>query len=225
MGPLGFSVDQLMELAGLSVACAQAAEYPPASHARVLILAGPGNNGGDGLVAARHLHHFGFKVVVCYPRPTDRPMYNGLVQQCCSLGIPFLTAEELLQVRGWPGWWFSGWGWRETGGSARLPGNQAGCPCPVAAVPQAAPLAERYDVVLDALFGFSFKGAPRPPFDAILEVRGWVGGWVGERSFDLQVSWTKHAGFMCSAGFLPHDLSTACAGGAAGGGHLTTRAE
>ena len=49
---------------------------------------------------------------------------------------------------------------------------------PYAAVPQAAPLAERYDVVLDALFGFSFKGAPRPPFDAILEVRGWVGGWV-----------------------------------------------
>ncbi|GIL52230.1 hypothetical protein Vafri_8155 [Volvox africanus] len=30
MGPvLGFSVDQLMELAGLSVACALAAEYPP----------------------------------------------------------------------------------------------------------------------------------------------------------------------------------------------------
>eukprot|EP00775_Hariotina_reticulata_P002501 gene2501-2805_t len=32
MGPLGFSVDQLMELAGLSVACAVAAEYPPTSH-------------------------------------------------------------------------------------------------------------------------------------------------------------------------------------------------
>lgn len=32
MGPLGFSVDQLMELAGLSVACALAAEYPPTTH-------------------------------------------------------------------------------------------------------------------------------------------------------------------------------------------------
>lgn len=32
MGPLGFSVDQLMELAGLSVACALAAEFPPHSH-------------------------------------------------------------------------------------------------------------------------------------------------------------------------------------------------
>ena len=32
-------------------------------------------------------------------------------------------------------------------------------------------LAQRYDVVIDAMFGFSFKGEPRPPFDAILEVR------------------------------------------------------
>jgi hypothetical protein len=32
MGPLGFSVDQLMELAGLSVACSLAAEFPPTSH-------------------------------------------------------------------------------------------------------------------------------------------------------------------------------------------------
>lgn len=64
MGPLGFSVDQLMELAGLSVAQSIAAEYPAASHARVLVIAGPGNNGGDGLVAARHLHHFGYQIQV-----------------------------------------------------------------------------------------------------------------------------------------------------------------
>ena len=30
-------------------------------------------------------------------------------------------------------------------------------------------LAERYDLVLDSMFGFSFKGAPRPPFDKLLE--------------------------------------------------------
>lgn len=32
MGPLGFSVDQLMELAGLSVACSLAAEFPADTH-------------------------------------------------------------------------------------------------------------------------------------------------------------------------------------------------
>lgn len=63
MGPLGFSVDQLMELAGLSVACAVADQTTPG---KVLVLAGPGNNGGDGLVAARHLHHFGYHVEVSH---------------------------------------------------------------------------------------------------------------------------------------------------------------
>ena len=56
MGERGFSIDCLMELAGLSVACAVQKEY-------VLIICGPGNNGGDGLVAARHLAHFGFEVL------------------------------------------------------------------------------------------------------------------------------------------------------------------
>jgi NAD(P)H-hydrate repair Nnr-like enzyme with NAD(P)H-hydrate epimerase domain len=49
----GGSIDQLMELAGLSVACAVTEQFSLESHRRVLVLAGPGNNGGDGLVAAR----------------------------------------------------------------------------------------------------------------------------------------------------------------------------
>ena len=52
------------ELAGLSVACSLASEYPASSHPRILVVAGPGNNGGDGLVAARHLFHFGYSVQV-----------------------------------------------------------------------------------------------------------------------------------------------------------------
>ena len=64
MGELHFSIDQLMELAGLSVASAIACEYAPRRFPRVLVIAGPGNNGGDGLVAARHLTHFGHTVQV-----------------------------------------------------------------------------------------------------------------------------------------------------------------
>lgn len=64
MGPLSFSVDQLMELAGLSVASAIQSEYSVSRFPRVLVIAGPGNNGGDGLVAARHLTHFGHSVEV-----------------------------------------------------------------------------------------------------------------------------------------------------------------
>jgi len=28
----------------------------------------------------------------------------------------------------------------------------------------------RFDLAIDALFGFSFRGAPRPPFDALLQL-------------------------------------------------------
>jgi NAD(P)H-hydrate repair Nnr-like enzyme with NAD(P)H-hydrate epimerase domain len=44
----GFSIDQLMELAGLSVACACFEYHKRERGKKVLILAGPGNNGGDG---------------------------------------------------------------------------------------------------------------------------------------------------------------------------------
>merc|ERR1719330_558963 len=86
----GFSIDQLMELAGLSVASALAKEYPCASHPKVLILCGPGNNGGDGLVAARHLHHFGYQPRVVYPKmvgiTASNELYRRLVVQLGQLG-------------------------------------------------------------------------------------------------------------------------------------------
>jgi NAD(P)H-hydrate epimerase len=71
MASPGFSIDQLMELAGLAVATATLEHMSAAG--RVLVLCGPGNNGGDGLVAARHLKHFGCTPVVYYPRTGSSP--------------------------------------------------------------------------------------------------------------------------------------------------------
>ncbi len=36
---------------------------------------------------------------------------------------------------------------------------------------QGGPLRGQFGLVLDAMFGFSFKGDPRPPFDALLQAR------------------------------------------------------
>ncbi|XP_059461305.1 pyridoxine/pyridoxamine 5'-phosphate oxidase 1, chloroplastic [Corylus avellana] len=128
MGPLGFSVDQLMELAGLSVATSIAEAYKASEYNRVLAICGPGNNGGDGLVAARHLHHFGYKPFVCYPKRTPKPLYSGLVTQLESLSVPFLSVEDLPLD-----------------------------------------LSKDFDILVDAMFGFSFHGTPRPPFDDLIQ--------------------------------------------------------
>src|ERR1043165_2431793 len=57
----GTSVEQLMERAGAALA---EAVYRFAGPRPALILCGPGNNGGDGYVAARHLVERGVKVRV-----------------------------------------------------------------------------------------------------------------------------------------------------------------
>lgn len=59
----GLSYEQMMENAGHAVAEAIAAQFDVAG-VRVLVLAGPGNNGGDGLVAARYLAQMGATVTV-----------------------------------------------------------------------------------------------------------------------------------------------------------------
>jgi len=46
---------ELMERAGAGLVEAMERRYGPLLGLRVLILAGPGNNGGDGFVAACHL--------------------------------------------------------------------------------------------------------------------------------------------------------------------------
>ncbi|KAI7728968.1 hypothetical protein M8C21_010631 [Ambrosia artemisiifolia] len=112
------------ELAGLSVATAIAEVYNVKEYNRVLTVCGPGNNGGDGLVAARHLYHFGYKPFVCYPKRTAKPIYTGLLE---SLGVPFLSVDD-------------------------LPIN----------------LSEDFNILVDAMFGFSFHGTPRPPFDDLI---------------------------------------------------------
>ncbi|NIR92187.1 MAG: NAD(P)H-hydrate epimerase, partial [Gammaproteobacteria bacterium] len=70
---MGISVSELMENAGKAVAEEVRRILGTVDEQHILILIGPGNNGGDGLVAARHLHDWGAKVSVCFcsQRPSD----------------------------------------------------------------------------------------------------------------------------------------------------------
>jgi NAD(P)H-hydrate epimerase len=167
MGPdISFSIDQLMELAGLSVASAVHLEYERCK--RVLILVGPGNNGGDGLVAARHLWQFGHQVEVCYPKRTDKPLFHGLVKQCEAHGIGFVEPEQLPSE----------------------PGK----------------LSERADVVVDSLFGFSFKGPPRAPLDKLLDVIKPAAKPPPVVSVDIPSGWDVEQGDVNGDGIKPDML-------------------
>jgi NAD(P)H-hydrate epimerase len=61
------TLEVLTELAGEAVALAVSASFPPATHPRIICACGPGNNGADGLVAARHLVALGYGVRVVAP--------------------------------------------------------------------------------------------------------------------------------------------------------------
>ncbi len=92
----GVPVYQLMENAGLAVAQEVWLLLGEVVDRRVLVLVGPGNNGGDGLVAARHLHDWGGKVEVYLlaPRPPADPVYAQVVER----GIPiYLASQDALE--------------------------------------------------------------------------------------------------------------------------------
>jgi len=122
-----YSLDQLMELAGQACAVALARVYDKTKYPRVLVCCGPGNQGGDGLVAARHLGLFGYKPSVFLPKPGSKEIYQRLKTQCDNMRIP--TTSDLGSLK--------------------------------------STLASS-DVIMDAIFGFSFKPPVRAPFDEVL---------------------------------------------------------
>ncbi len=88
----GVPVPQLMEKAGLAVAQEAWLALGEIAERRLLVLCGPGNNGGDGLVAARHLKEWAADVIVFLlkPRPDDDANQAALVER----EIPIITAGE-----------------------------------------------------------------------------------------------------------------------------------
>ena len=162
-----FSVDQLMELAGLSCAHALADCYADLKdrepRVKVLVCCGPGNNGGDGLVMARHLSLTGFEPIIFYPKRTDKPLFRNLVTQCEKMGLNFLEN-----------------------------------------VPSEAEVDEEYGVIVDALFGFSFKPPVRPSFAEIVE--RLTKTKVPVVSVDIPSGWDVEKGDETGEGIKPETL-------------------
>ncbi|MCY3557268.1 MAG: NAD(P)H-hydrate dehydratase [Chloroflexi bacterium] len=86
----GVSTDTLMENAGLAVAQEIWMQLGSLEDRRIAVLVGPGNNGGDGLVAARHLHEWGAQVRVYALRERSDAQWTQTVEQ----GVPCGAASD-----------------------------------------------------------------------------------------------------------------------------------
>jgi NAD(P)H-hydrate epimerase len=88
----GIRLDTLMENAGRAVAEAARTEMGGTAGKRVLVLVGPGNNGADGLVAARHLSRWGANVTAYLV--TDRPDPDPKMKPAQEYGVGITGVEE-----------------------------------------------------------------------------------------------------------------------------------
>jgi len=98
----GHTYEQMMELAGQNVARAILEQAytntlrsaPKGIHDwRVLVLVGPGNNGGDGLVAARYLKDAGAKVTAYLSRVRN-PEKDNVLKQAMDHGVTILYRKD-----------------------------------------------------------------------------------------------------------------------------------
>ncbi|KAJ8921835.1 hypothetical protein NQ315_008467 [Exocentrus adspersus] len=160
-----YSVDQLMELAGLSCATAIAKSYPKEQleGKSVLVCCGPGNNGGDGLVCARHLKLFEYKPVVYYPKRTDKQLYNDLTHQVISMNIPLTEC-----------------------------------------LPEKASFEKEFGLIVDALFGFSFRPPVRDTFVPVISLMKTTS--VPTASIDIPSGWDVEQGEPEDGGIKPELL-------------------
>src|SRR5689334_19173457 len=93
----GIVVDTLMRAAGTAVAHAAIDLLGGAYGARVVVVCGKGNNGGDGLVAARALARRGSHVTVCLAagEPQDGPAARALRAYDARL-VPVDRLDDVL---------------------------------------------------------------------------------------------------------------------------------
>jgi NAD(P)H-hydrate epimerase len=160
-----FSVDQLMELAGLSCASAIGkhvdskfykhflhlvkAYEDTKKYSKCLVVVGGGNNGGDGLVCARHLKLFGYDPLIVYPKRTDKELYKNLANQCEKMDIKIVDKI---------------------------------------------PTESQFNLIIDAIFGFGFSGEIREPYGKLLQEIKQLEKTIPIVSIDVPSGWDVEKG-------------------------------
>lgn len=111
----GISSSELMERAGIrfmdeflnDASLLRALQYGN-EEIRIGIVCGPGNNGGDGLVLARHLHIQGFSVEVFILKEKENPSADHLLnlERCKEKNVPIQFIHSEKDIPDWSGFQF-----------------------------------------------------------------------------------------------------------------------
>ncbi|MGZ3721687.1 MAG: NAD(P)H-hydrate dehydratase [Bdellovibrionales bacterium] len=95
----GLTGEVLMESAGaLAAREIDLTFLPELTRGSVAVVAGPGNNGGDALVVARHLHSSGYRdlsVFLVAPKDSQSALFKIQRQRCELQGIRLIDLEEI----------------------------------------------------------------------------------------------------------------------------------
>ena len=90
----------LMENAGIQITNEILKKFPRIQDERVVIVAGKGNNGGDGFVVARHLFNKGCRPVVCL-MATKKELKGDAALNAGIAGKIGITIKEVTSPRHW----------------------------------------------------------------------------------------------------------------------------
>ena len=90
----------LMENAGLQVVDYLESEFEDLEERNILVLCGKGNNGGDGMVVAKHLHNRGYDLrLLLFGRKSDtkdEPLVNLRILEKSGVEV-----QEIADIRAW----------------------------------------------------------------------------------------------------------------------------
>ncbi len=131
----------------------------PGQEQHWLVLVGKGNNGGDGLVAARYLQDAGIRVTLLYAMPPEQCSGDAAIQRDAAerSGIPHAV-------------WDAEWDCSAATRQVEISGSNGGAIA--ASLSQTAQsISERwngYTGIIDALLGTGSKGEPREPYGAMI---------------------------------------------------------
>jgi NAD(P)H-hydrate epimerase len=125
----GITILQMMDQAGQNLASLTNATFFDSSPEgkSVLVVAGPGGNGGGGLSAARALHASGVRVSVVLSSPVDRLTHEAAtyLKSSVDIGVTVLSQDDAQLLD--------------------------------------------YDLIIDAMLGYSLRGDPREAAATLIE--------------------------------------------------------